>query len=152
MRVAGIDPGLEGGIVIIENGRVETCPMPLAGKEVNLAHLSVLLIGVDLACVEKVSAMPKQGVVSMFNFGKSYGGVLGVLAALGIQTELVTPQTWRKALGITASGKPAVADWAARRYPSVTIVQPGCRKPHEGIVDALAIAHYADLIRDRAVA
>ena len=147
MRIVGIDPGLSGGIAIIEKGAVELHPMPIAGKDLHLAHLCVLLHGCDIAVVERVSAMPKQGVVSMFNFGKSFGGVLGVLAAMGIQTELVSPQSWRKAIGVQ-SGKGPVADWAARRYPNARIILPGCRKPHEGMVDALAIAHYGDLHRD----
>ncbi len=142
--IAGIDPGKDGGIVVIDSrSNVPTYKMPVVGADVDFGQLCVLLQGVDLAIVEQVASMPKQGVVSVFSFGKSYGGVLGVLAAMAIPTELVRPQEWRRRLNIPkGSDKSAVLAWAKRRYPGVELIQPGCRVPHAGIVDALGIAHY----------
>lgn len=107
MKAIGIDPGLDGGIAIYRPGLVTIMDMPThevyrngkKKREVSASGLVEALSDCEKghhAYVERVNAMPKQGVTSMFSFGMSYGVIIGVLAALRIPYTLVTPQKWRK--------------------------------------------------------
>ena len=105
MRTLGIDPGINGALVIIEDGEpIEWMHMPtyLIGSHnrVNCSALGNFIMGsrVDVAIVEKVGAMPGQGVTSMFSFGHAVGSVMGVLGAFIIPTIQVTPSLGRKRL------------------------------------------------------
>lgn len=97
-----------------------------------------------IAVMEKVGAMPKQGVVSTFRFGQGYGTILGVLGALGIRCELVTPQRWKAAiLAGTARDKAAAIAWCRRAYPGVPLRRTErCTTDHDGMADALCLAEY----------
>lgn len=146
-KVLGLDPGLSGAYALIDttNQNALAEPFPLAGKALDLTELSRELRALepDLAIIESVHAMPGQGVSSMFTFGRGLGQVEGVLAALGIRREYVTPQAWKKViLAGTAKDKDAAIQYATRAFPSIRLVRPGCRKPHEGMCEALAIARY----------
>lgn len=159
MKLAlGIDPGLHGGIAALDAaGAVVGCwPMPLAGGEVHAAGLADLLRSlrcldshqdIGRVCLEKVGAMPKQGVASTFRFGTGWGMVRGVCAALGIPVELVPPTVWKKRvlLGLPHDKAGAVR-YCASRWPTTDLVLPGCRTPHDGIGDALCLAAYARLL------
>lgn len=150
MIFLGIDPGKEGGWAVVGPTPAIAYPMPLAGKDIDLATLAECWrpFGPGLvACIEKVGSMPKQGIVSAFTFGAGYGGIRGVLAGLGIPLELVTPQRWKGViLDGLAKGDDAKAStiaWCRRAYPSIELVLPRCRVAHDGMADALAIATYA---------
>jgi crossover junction endodeoxyribonuclease RuvC len=97
---------------------------------------------VQLAVIEHVSAMPGQGVVSMFSFGQNFGWWLGMLEAFNVPTILVRPQAWQKALGVpkkaAKTDKPSL-DVARRLFPSVDLH----RKKDHGKADALLLAYYA---------
>ena len=151
----GLDPGATGGIAVLDDaGNVRLAePMPVAGEGVDggqLARLVMSMRDLDsqadyaLAAVEHVNAMPGQGVCSMFSFGCSWGLARGVLAALGVPVLLVRPQAWKK---LVLAGRPhdkvgAVA-YCASRWPATSLVMPRCRKPHDGIADALCLAEWA---------
>jgi crossover junction endodeoxyribonuclease RuvC len=151
----GIDPGISGGIAVLdEAGNVRLAePMPTAGKDVDAGRLASLLrsqrdldTGSDyaLAAVEHVGAMPGQGVCSMFSFGCGWGMVRGVLAAIGIPVQLVRPQKWKGVvLAGTTHDKAGCIAWCASRFPGLSLIRPGCRKVHDGMADALALAEYA---------
>jgi len=95
MKIIGIDPGLSGGIAILEKNKVLNIfdmPVMSEGKknkrQLNSAYL-VSLIKENIksneevvVVVEQVNAMPGQGVTSMFNFGQTFGAIKGVCAAL----------------------------------------------------------------------
>lgn len=105
MKYVGIDPGANGGIAIIEsiNGEivgVELFKFPKKDEE--LADLLAKAIPVvDYACwLEHVHAMPNQGVVSTFTFGKNFGVVCGILIANNVNFSFVRPQYWQKILAI----------------------------------------------------
>lgn len=111
----GIDPGASGAVAILtEEGQfVKVFDMPVleikVGKAIKrrvsadlLAH-EVSLYPDAIAMLEQVSAMPGQGVSSMFAFGESFGIVKGVFAAFKIPTHLVTPGKWKKAMELNAS-------------------------------------------------
>lgn len=150
MIFVGIDPGQKGGIAILSNSMNKGVLMPLYGKEIAAAALLEYINEVQgdrFVCVEKVHAMPKQGVSSTFKFGMGYGKILGVLECAGISHQLVTPQAWKKVvLAGTNRDKNAAIEFCQRMYPMIDL-QPGkCRTPQDGIADAVCIAHYAKLM------
>lgn len=148
MRCLGIDPGLHGGYALIDDVRAIAEPFPLAGGEVDLSELAVdwRALAPDIAVLELVGAMPKQGLSSTFSFGRRVGELRGVLAALGIGYYQVRPQAWQKAvLAGTSRDKAATIAWARRAYPSARLVPPGCRVAHSGLADSLALAEYGRL-------
>ena len=95
MIYIGIDPGKKGGYAAIAGERGIAVSPWNDGQFIEDMR-AVAGSGACIACVEKVGAMPGQGVTSMFNFGKSAGFIEGVLSALGIPYQLVTPQRWKK--------------------------------------------------------
>src|SRR5690606_2041087 len=90
------------------------------------------------AYVEKVGAMPGQGVSSMFNFGMGVGVLQGVLAACGIPYFLVTPQSWKKRASLSGKDKDMARTMAQQLYPSASLG----RKKDIGRADAMLIARY----------
>ena len=157
----GVDPGLEGGVVALdEQGRVSllgVMPKTPEGRidshALNLMTCA-LPFGTPLA-VEKVWAMPKQGVVSMFTFGRVTGHAIGALeVTLGTTAVEIAPQTWQKGtFGRADDPKAAARAYVAEHFPGVnlnyskTSGQPSTRVkgPHPGLVDALCLANFARL-------
>lgn len=147
----GIDPGLSGGFARFHSypmAVVEAFPMPVKGGEIDAGELGNILLDSRvfddvIVIVEVVHSMPKQGVASTFKFGKGYGKILGMLEALGIHYELVTPQVWKAVvLAGTPKDKDAAVAWCRRAYPAVNLVLPRCQTAHDGMADALCIAEY----------
>ena len=155
MIVIGIDPGKKGGVVMLDSVYCAgvnnfSCIMPdsLVGFAMSIKE-AVLCEGKSegvVAYVELVHSMPGQGVTSMFNFGKGFGEILGVLAALNIRTELVSPQKWKRAvLAGTDRDKAAAIRFVQENYPAIDLTPGRCRVPQDGIADAVCIAHYGML-------
>jgi len=149
----GIDPGKSGGLVaIISDHTVETTPMLLAGKDIDIARTTKWIHTHSIrdstvVCIEKVHAMPGQGVTSMFKFGFVTGVMHGIISALELPLFLVTPQTWKnKILQGTKKDKAAAVDYCRRVYPRISLLATKrSRVPHSGMADALCIARYAQL-------
>lgn len=159
--IIGVDPGLDGAIFFLDAGAAIATPMPTVevkrgGKnkrEIDIAA-AVEILNFDLtngavAYVEQVGAMPGQGVSSMFSFGKSYGILLGVLAALYIGFNHVSPVTWKKALNVRG-GKEAALLRASELMPQHskywTPKKGELTKAQAlGIADAALIAYYGVL-------
>lgn len=126
MVIAGIDPGLDGALAFLETESqrlVAMIGMPTltlakgrgSKREVELRSLVILIdreLGerrVGHAFIERVSSSPQMGVTSAFKFGRSYGGVEGVIAALGWPVEYVTPAKWKRAMNVPADKQDARA-------------------------------------------
>lgn len=127
------------------DGVISAKIMPVAGGVLDIATLRNVFVEnvFDLGVVEKVHSMPGQGVASTFKFGVGYGQLLGLMSGIYLPIELVTPQAWKKVtLAGTSKNKDAAIEFCRLRYPSVKLIPPGCRKPHDGIADALCILHY----------
>ena len=155
MIVIGIDPGKRGGVAMLDSvycGGVDHFSRMMPDSPVGFAMSikeAVLCEGkseVVVAYVELVHSMPKQGVASTFSFGKGFGEILGVLAALNIRTELVSPQKWKRAvLAGTDRDKAAAIQFVQENYPYIDLTPGRCRVPQDGIADAVCIAHYGML-------
>lgn len=138
----GIDPGKSGALAILyDDGQVETHAFD-AGV---YTHTLKAVRGVDsiICCVEKVSAMPGQGVVSMFNFGHNLGFIEGLLRAYGIPYQLVPPQTWKKEFSLN-SDKAKSIEVCQKLFPNANLLATiRSRKPSDGIAEAILMAEYA---------
>ena len=153
MIYIGIDPGLNGAIAFLdtEKGHLSVVDMPTfevkrnnkAKREVNaagLAHILAAAQKVQGIILERVGAMPGQGVTSVFSFGRSVGLVEGVLAAYLLPVSIVTPQAWQKAAGVRG-GKDGSRMRACELFPNYAGLF--ALKKHDGRADAAIMAWYA---------
>ena len=139
----GIDPGKKGGIAYIDTQDNVSVTVPYS--DTTLIDLCRHFSGVDgvVCCLEKVSARPGQGVVSMFSFGQSVGYIKGVLEAFRIPYQEITPQKWKGEFGLN-SEKAASAEVCRKLFPDISLLAtPKCKKPHDGMAEALLMAEYA---------
>lgn len=154
MITVGIDPGLSGAIAIYHpSGPQRLFDMPtvarLSGKglQVDVGFLAMLLGGEwvgreddgSTVFLEQVSAMPGQGVTSMFAFGRSVGQVEGVLGALAMPVRYLSPRSWKKTLGLIGKDKDAARTLAIQRFPDAA--SQLARKKDCGRADALLMAY-----------
>lgn len=142
--ICGIDPGLSGAIAFYfpsEPGRVLAEDMPCVAGEVDVdtPAARIMQMRPTMAMIERVSAMPKQGVSSTFKFGVSYGAARAVVAVLRIPMRLVTPPKWKGHFRLDADKEKARA-LALQLWPGV-----GCfaRKRDHGRAEAALLARYA---------
>lgn len=137
----GIDPGKSGAMAAIS--RDGSVVFDFEDPQ-GIAFLRLNRHEVALAALEKVSAMPKQGVASSFNFGANFGIWQGRLEALAIPFVFVTPQKWQKTVFDSArkgDRKAMSLDLARRLFPAMA--EELKRKKDDGRADALLIAEYA---------
>lgn len=151
MILCGIDPGLSGAITVFNpnKGMLTIIDMPTVEVKVGSSTkrrlsetmLAELLRPHDIghACLEQVSAMPGQGVSSMFQFGQSYGAVRGVLAGLRIPVTFVTPVKWMRDLRLD-KGKEANRKRAAELFPAYAA--SFARAKDDGRADSALLAYW----------
>ena len=140
MVYIGIDPGQTGGIATLDDtvSTVRYTSANLIGilKKLKAENKSIKVY------VEEVHSMPHQGVRSMFTFGNGYGQILGILEALEVKYELVTPNCWKKYVGVTHDKKTSIVK-AQKLFPDVSLLPTSkCRVPDDGLAEALLIAYY----------
>lgn len=135
----GLDPGnSSGGIAVVgANGQaVSTLTLSRATVHDVVALLGSFRGSCGLALLERVSAMPKQGVASSFRFGVSFGQLQGILASNGIRWEEVTPAKWQQAMKCRSKGDKNVTKAAAQRlFPDLKVTH--------ATADALLLAEHA---------
>lgn len=147
----GIDPGLSGAIAMLDcDGKARFVRDLPVIRDKSLAwidggELQSLILNERsgqpiTAMIERVGSMPGQGVASSFLFGVGFGSVLGVLQALAIPIEFVTPGTWKKSYGLAADKKAALHK-ARLLYPDMELHLRLAK--HDGRAEALLIARYA---------
>ena len=153
MKIIGIDPGLSGGIAVLENNKVLSIfdmPVMAEGKknkrQLNSAQL-VTLIKENIkpnqevaVIVEQVNAMPGQGVTSMFNFGQTFGAIKGVCAALELPIFFVRPSKWKKHFDLINSSKDSSRTTVIEMYP--TLSNHLSKKKDVNKSDAILIARF----------
>lgn len=145
----GIDPGLTGALAALaSDGTIELLvDLPVIrdrslawidGAQLQSTLLDALQGRTARAVVERVSAMPRQGVASSFVFGVRFGSILSVLQTMQLPLELVTAAQWKRALGLS-SDKHASLHKARLLFPSADLRLA----KHDGRAEALLLAHYA---------
>ena len=141
--ILGCDPGLSGAIAIYypDHPMCIACfDMPANAHGVDGYALSKIVkqFMPDVAFIEKVHSMPKQGVASTFTFGEAYGTAKGVFSALGIKIELVTARAWKKEFELT-SDKVQSLEMARMFWPDSDKFK---RRKDDGRAEAALIAMY----------
>ena len=155
MLIIGIDPGLSGSICFFEDGKIlDVIEMPTMteGKknkrQVNGAQLyNEISTKINLkkkhdirVIIEQVSAMPGQGVTSMFNFGQSFGILKGICSAMQLPMYFVRPAKWKKYFGLINSEKDASRTKAIEIFPYFSTNLS--KKKDSNKADAILIASF----------
>ena len=154
MLIIGIDPGISGSICFLENGKIlEVIEMPIMTegkknkKQVNGAQIyNEFLKRANnkddeiRVVIEQVSAMPGQGVTSMFNFGQSFGILKGICSAMQLPMFFVRPAKWKKYFNLINSQKDASRTRAIEIFPYFSTQLS--KKKDSNKADAILIASF----------
>lgn len=146
MRILAIDPGQRGGLALISSGDASVEVLPSLSALIALLEWHAASNDPTHTFIEKCQSFPKQGITSAFNYGVHFGELLGVVQAIGLVHTLVPPKTWTKVMhaGTKDAGPKARSLEAVRRlFPHINLLATErCKKPHDGMIDALLIAEY----------
>jgi crossover junction endodeoxyribonuclease RuvC len=155
MLIIGIDPGISGSICFFQDGKInDVIEMPTMTegkknkKQVNgsqiFNEISARINKLDnkdiKVVVEQVSAMPGQGVTSMFNFGQSFGILKGICSAMQLPIYFVRPAKWKKYFNLINSEKDASRTRAIEIFPYFS--SHLSRKKDSNKADAILIASF----------
>ena len=155
MLIIGIDPGISGAICFFEDGHVkEIIDMPVmadgkknkrqingpqvyneVSKRINKFPKKDIIV-----VIEQVSAMPGQGVTSMFNFGQSFGVLKGICSAMQLSMYFVRPAKWKKYFGLIKTEKDASRTKVIEIFPYIS--SQLSRKKDSNKADAILIASF----------
>jgi crossover junction endodeoxyribonuclease RuvC len=150
MKILGVDPGIAGGIVILEiNGDaapqlVAAIDIPLTGvgakQRVDVLALREWIIRhhPEHAYIERGQAMPRQGSSSGFKYGRAIGAIEAVIACTGVPTTIVEPALWKKFHGLRGGDKESGRQRALQLFPAAHAEL--ARKKDHGRADACLIA------------
>ncbi|MDC2997200.1 crossover junction endodeoxyribonuclease [Candidatus Pelagibacter sp.] len=154
MLIIGIDPGISGSICFFEDGKIlEVIEMPVMNegkknkkqvngsqiyneffKRINRKNDEIRVV------IEQVSAMPGQGVTSMFNFGQSFGILKGICSAMQLPMFFVRPAKWKKYFNLINSQKDASRTRAIEIFPYFSTQLS--KKKDSNKADAILIASF----------
>ena len=155
MLIIGIDPGISGSICFFEDGKIiDVIEMPTMtdGKknkrQVNGSQIyneiSKRINNIEKqnirVIIEQVSAMPGQGVTSMFNFGQSFGILKGICSAMQLPMYFIRPAKWKKYFSLINSEKDASRTKAIEMFPSFS--SQLSKKKDSNKADAILIASF----------
>ena len=162
MIIIGIDPGISGAICFIKNGKIiDVVEMPsmaegkknkrqVNGAEVTNIFNKVINTNHDKmgsrdenevkVVIEHVTAMPGQGVTSMFNFGQSFGVIKGICAALKLPIYFVRPAKWKKHFNLIKPEKDASRTKAIEIFPYIS--SQLSKKKDANKADAILLASF----------
>jgi len=155
MLIIGIDPGISGSICFFEDGKIiDVLEMPtmIEGKK-NKRQVNGAQIFNEISkrvskfenhevrvVIEQVSAMPGQGVTSMFNFGQSFGVLKGIFSAMQIPMDFVSPVKWKKYYNLINTQKDSSRTKAIEFFPYIS--SKLSRKKDANKADAILIASF----------
>ena len=155
MYIIGIDPGISGAICFFENGVVlDVIDMPSMAegkknkKQVNGAQIyneinsriKNIPKNKIIVVIEQVSAMPGQGVTSMFNFGQSFGVLKGICASMQLSVHFVRPAKWKKYFNLIKTEKEASRTKVIEIFPQISVKL--AKKKDVNKADAILIASF----------
>ncbi len=155
MLIIGIDPGISGSICFFEDGKINDViemPTMTEGKK-NKKQVNGSQIYNEISkrinkfqkkdvrvIVEQVSAMPGQGVTSMFNFGQSFGILKGICSAMQLPIYFVRPAKWKKYFNLINSEKDASRTRVIEIFPYFS--SQLTKKKDANKADAILIASF----------
>ena len=155
MLIIGIDPGISGSICFFKDGKIlDAIEMPTMtdGKknkrQVNGSQIyNEIKKKIDVVSeedirvvIEHVTAMPGQGVTSMFNFGQSFGILKGICSAMRLPMYFVRPAKWKKYFSLINSEKDASRTRAIEIFPYFS--SQLSKKKDTNKADAILIASF----------
>ena len=155
MLIIGIDPGISGSVCFFQDGVIQDVlemPTMIEGKknkkQVNgsqiFNEISEKIKKMDKknikVVIEHVTAMPGQGVTSMFNFGQSFGILKGICSAMQLSVYFVRPAKWKKYFNLINSEKDASRTRAIEIFPYYS--SHLSRKKDSNKADAILIASF----------
>ena len=155
MLIIGIDPGISGSICFLDNGKIlDVIEMPImADGKKNKKQVNGSQVYNEISkrikqfeknqirvVIEHVSAMPGQGVTSMFNFGQSFGILKGICTAMQLPMFFVRPTKWKKYFNLLNSEKDASRTRAIEIFPYFS--SQLSRKKDSNKADAILIASF----------
>jgi crossover junction endodeoxyribonuclease RuvC len=155
MIIIGIDPGISGSICFFEDGKVtDIVEMPnMADGKKNKRQVNGAQIYNEISSriknfnkedikvvIEQVSAMPGQGVTSMFNFGQSFGVLKGICSAMQLSTYFIRPAKWKKYFNLINSEKDASRTKAIQIFPYIS--SELSKKKDANKADAILLASF----------
>ena len=155
MLVISIDPGISGSICFFKDGKIiDIIEMPnMAEGKKNKRQVNGAQIFNEIlsriknyekksikVVIEHVSAMPGQGVTSMFNFGQSFGVLKGICSAMQLSMHFVRPAKWKKHFNLINSEKDASRTKAIEIFPYIS--SQLSRKKDANKADAILLASY----------
>ena len=155
MLIIGIDPGISGAICFFEDGQIkEIIGMPvMADGKKNKRQINGPQVYNEISSrinkfskkditvvIEQVSAMPGQGVTSMFNFGQSFGVLKGICSAMQLSMFFIRPVKWKKYFGLIKTEKDASRTKVIEIFPYIS--SELSRKKDSNKADAVLIASF----------
>ena len=159
MLIIGIDPGIKGAICILKDGAIldvfDMPIMPVGKKNKSQVNGSQIFNEIQnaianenkkdiKAVIEQVSAMPGQGVTSMFNFGQSFGVIKGICSAMQLPIFFVRPAKWKKYFELINTQKDASRTKAIEMFPKISSIL--AKKKDSNKADAILIASFYENI------
>ncbi len=155
MIIIGIDPGISGSICFFQDGKIlDLVEMPnMAEGKKNKRQVNGAQIYNEIylriknykkedikVVIEQVSAMPGQGVTSMFNFGQSFGVLKGICSAMQLPTYFVRPAKWKKYFNLINAEKDASRTKAIQIFPYIS--SKLSKKKDANKADAILLASF----------
>ena len=155
MLIIGIDPGVSGSICFFKDGKIlDVIEMPVMNegkknkKQVNGAQIyNEITKKINSnpetntrVVIEHVTAMPGQGVTSMFNFGQSFGVLMGICSAMRLPMFFVRPAKWKRYFNLINSEKDASRTRAIEIFPDFS--SQLSKKKDSNKADAILIASF----------
>ena len=155
MLIIGIDPGISGSICFFKDGKItDVIEMPsMADGKKNKRQVNGSQVYNEISLriknlnknevkvvIEQVSAMPGQGVTSMFNFGQSFGILKGICSAMQLSMYFVRPTKWKKYFNLINSEKDASRTKAIEIFPYIS--SELSKKKDANKADAILLASF----------
>jgi crossover junction endodeoxyribonuclease RuvC len=150
MRILGIDPGVSGGLAVVEiadgaaPALVECIDIPVAGtgakERVDAAGIRNFIDRHQpiRALIERAQAMPKQGASSGFKYGRAVGAIEATVALCSIPMEIIEPSAWKRFWKLPGKDKESGRQKALQLFPAAHAAL--ARKKDHGRGEAALIA------------
>jgi crossover junction endodeoxyribonuclease RuvC len=152
MRILGIDPGIHGGLAIVDINSgaaaqlIDAIDIPVVGvaakERVDATAMRGWVLGHSPAhaLIERAQAMPKQGASSGFKYGRAVGAIEAVIVCCEVPMTIIEPTAWKKFHGLRGGEKEASRQRALQIFPAAHALL--ARKRDHGRAEAALIAHF----------